>query len=118
SVPPVQAALAADLVIHGSVASATAGVEAALAGARVALLDEDGWTASPLNALGRGRVIFDRAETLWHTWSRHRESTAELQGFADWSGMLDALDPFRDGRAAERMGTYLHWLIEGFEAGH
>ena len=31
--------------------------------------------------------------------------------------MLDELDPFRDGRAAERMGTYLQWLIEGFRDG-
>ena len=31
--------------------------------------------------------------------------------------MLDELDPFRDGRAAERMGTYLQWLLEGFAAG-
>ena len=31
--------------------------------------------------------------------------------------MLDELDPFRDGRAAERMGTYLQWLLEGFRAG-
>ena len=31
--------------------------------------------------------------------------------------MLDHLDPFRDGRAAERMGTYIQWLIEGFKAG-
>ena len=30
--------------------------------------------------------------------------------------MLAELDPFRDGRAAERMGTYLKWLIEGFAA--
>jgi len=32
--------------------------------------------------------------------------------------MLDELDPFRDGQAAKRMGTYIKWLIEGFQAGH
>jgi hypothetical protein len=31
--------------------------------------------------------------------------------------MLDELDPFRDGGAAERMGMYLKWLLEGFRAG-
>jgi hypothetical protein len=31
--------------------------------------------------------------------------------------MLDELDPFRDGRAAERMGTYIQWLIDGFKVG-
>ena len=31
--------------------------------------------------------------------------------------MLDEIDPFRDGRAAERMGTYLKWLIDDFKDG-
>ena len=35
----------------------------------------------------------------------------------DWSSMLEDLDPFRDGRASERMGTYLHWLLESFKDG-
>lgn len=117
AVPPVQAALSADLVIHSSVAAATAGVEATLAGARVVLLDDDGWTISPLNALGRGRVIFEKAEALWHTWSSFREAPEAVPGFADWSPVLDRLDPFRDGRAAERMGNFLHWLIDGLGRG-
>ena len=36
--------------------------------------------------------------------------------FGDWSDILGEIDPFRDGRAAERMGTYLKWIQEGFEA--
>ena len=31
--------------------------------------------------------------------------------------MLDELDPFRDGRAAERMADYINWLLEGLNAG-
>ena len=31
--------------------------------------------------------------------------------------MLDELDQFRDGRAAERMGDYLKWLIDGYKSG-
>jgi len=117
STTPAQAAFSADLAIHSSVAAATAGMEAALAGAPVVLIDDDGWSISPLQRLGRGRVIFEDWEALWHTWSRHREAPASTGGFADWTPMLDDLDPFRDGRAAERMGAYLHWLIEGYEAG-
>ena len=30
---------------------------------------------------------------------------------------LDDLDPFRDGKAAYRIGTYLHWLIQGYNQG-
>lgn len=30
---------------------------------------------------------------------------------------MDELDPFRDGRAAQRIGAYLQWLLGGFDAG-
>ena len=71
--PPVEAALAADIAIHGFLASATAGMEAALAGVPTLLLDLDGWPLSPLYALGIGTVVFTDWETLWegckHHWS-------------------------------------------------
>jgi hypothetical protein len=30
---------------------------------------------------------------------------------------LNELDPFRDGRAADRMGMFLSWLLQGLKAG-
>jgi hypothetical protein len=116
SIIPAQAALAADVAIHCSVASATAALEAALAGVRTVLMDADGWTMSPLYRLGKGRVVFDDWDALWSAWKDHRASAAG-SGFGDWSPLLEELDPFRDGRGAERMGTYLHWLVEGFAEG-
>jgi len=117
SAPPAQAALSADLAIHGSVASGTAAVEAALAGVPTVLLDDDGWKTSPLYRLGVGRVVFEEWEALWHTWQESRTAPGAVPGFADWTPLLDEIDPFRDGRAAERMGTFLKWMIEGFSAG-
>lgn len=117
AVIPAQAALSADLAVHGSLSSGTAGCEAALAGVPTALLDDDGWKTSPLCRLGEGRVVFRDWEALWHTWQESRAHPGAVPGFADWSPILEELDPFRDGRAAERMGTYLKWLIEGFAAG-
>lgn len=117
SIPPAQAAQAADLAIHGSVASATAAVEAGLAGVRTVLIDDDGWTMSPLYRLEKGRVVFDDWDALWSAWKDHRARAGGVPGFGDWSPLLDELDPFRDGRAAERMGTYLKWLVEGYADG-
>lgn len=31
--------------------------------------------------------------------------------------MLDSLDPFQDGRAAERIGVYVGWLANGLSEG-
>ena len=115
--PPVEAALAADVAIHGHLVAATAGMEAALAGIPTLLLDREGWPSSPLYKLGIGRVVFHDWPSLWEACLEHWAHPNGSSGFGDWSSMLDEIDPFRDGRGAERMGTYIHWLLEGFQAG-
>lgn len=115
--PPAAAALAADLAVHGHLYAASAGIDAALAGVPTLLLDREGWPASPFYKLGMGRVVFTQWEDLWEAWERHRSARGPVTGLGDWSSMLGQLDPFRDGRAAERMGTYIHWLLEDFGAG-
>lgn len=117
SYPPALAGLAADLAIHGHLCAGSAGMEAALAGVPTLLLDREGWNVSPLYRLGPGQVVFTEWQSLWEACNQHWNSSDGISGFGDWSAMLDELDPFRDGRAAERMGTYLQWLIEGFGAG-
>lgn len=117
SYPPAAAALAADVMIHGHLNAATAGLDAALAGVPTLLLDRIGWPVSPLYRLGVGRVIFTEWEQCWRACLEHWRQPQGMPGFGDWTSLLPELDPFRDGRAAERMGTYLQWLLEGFRAG-
>mgnify|MGYP001156897749 CR=1 FL=1 len=117
SYPPVAAGLAADVAIHGHLSGGTAGVELALAGIPTLLLDREGWPTSPLYQLGKGQVVFTDWEQLWEACTQHWATPGGIPGFGDWSSILDELDSFRDGRAAERMGTYVHWLIEGFRSG-
>ena len=61
---------------------------------------------------------------IFKDWPSAIEATLEhfntpegIDGFGDWSSIIDDLDPFRDGKAAYRMGTYLNWLIQGYEQG-
>lgn len=117
SYPPAAAALAADIAVHDGISSATAGMEAALCGIPTLLMDQDGWSVSDLYALGKGKVVFNDWESLWEAYDSHRSSREGIIGFGDWSPMLNEIDPFRDGRAAERIGTYLKWLLDGFKAG-
>lgn len=115
--PPAAAALAADLAVHGHLTAGTAALEAALAGTPTALFDPDGLPSSPLYRLGVGRCVFLEWPSLWDAATEHWRRPGGVPGFADWSPMLPELDPFRDGRAAERMGGYLAWLREGLAAG-
>jgi hypothetical protein len=115
--PPAVAALAADIAVHGHLCAATAGMEAALAGVPTLLMDREGWPISPLYELGVGRVVFKSCEDLWQTYLTHSRSGMKVPGFGDWSTLLDRLDPFRDGQAAQRMGQYLQWVLDGLKEG-
>ncbi|MBI3021818.1 MAG: hypothetical protein HYY59_07465 [Candidatus Omnitrophica bacterium] len=116
SIPPAAAALASDILVHGHLTAGTAAAEATLAGVPTLLLDREGWSISPLHQLG-GQVVFTDLDRLWKACLEHWKHPGGVPGFGDWSPMLDDLDPFRDGRAAQRMGTYLNWLLDGFKAG-
>lgn len=118
SYPPAAAAKAADVAIHGHLHAATAGIEAALAGIPTVLLDREGWPSCSLYGHGtEGKIIFRSWESLWPNLSQHLKHPGSVPGFADWSGLLDKFDPFRDGRAAERIGNYLSWVMDGLRAG-
>ena len=67
--------------------------------------------------LGKEKVIFQSYNILWDTLLEHWKLQQGIPGLGDWSQLLDELDPFRDGKAAERMGNYLNWMIQGFEEG-
>lgn len=117
SYPPAAAALSSDIAIHGHMAAVTAGMESALAGVPTLLLDHEGWPVSSLYRLGKGRVVFSDWPSLWSACQEHWKIPGGIPGFGDWSSMITEFDPFRDGRAAERMGMYLRWVQEGLNSG-
>lgn len=117
SYPPAIAALASDVAIHGHLMGATAGFEAALTGTPTLLMDQEGWGASPLYQLGVGKVVFNDWPSLWEACNEHWKTEGRIPGFGDWSLLLDVFDPFRDGKAANRMGTFLEWMVAGFKEG-
>jgi hypothetical protein len=117
SVPPVAAALSADLVIHGHLCASTAGLEAALAGVPTLLLDREGWPRSVMYQLGVGRVVFTNWDDLWNAVHDHWRVPGGIPKFGNWEPLIAAFDPFRDGRAAERMATFLNWVIRGYRDG-
>ena len=94
----------------------TAGVEAALTGTPTLMLDRSRDSKSQFYKLGEGKVVFNDLQTLWKRLQEHWLHEP-INGFGDWSPIMDDIDPFRDGKAAERLPTFLHWLDEGFSNG-
>ena len=117
NVPAILAALSSDLCVHGHLCSGSAGIECASAGFPVLLMDMEGQPDSKLYQLEKDKVIFHNYSDMIEAIIENFQSSEGIPGFGDWSPIIDELDPFRDGKGAYRMGTYLHWLIQGFEQG-
>lgn len=117
SAPPILAGLSADVCIHGHLSAGTAALECALEGLPTLLIDREGMPASKLHELPRDKVVFDDWSSAIEAVMCYFDDPEEIPGFGDWSSILDELDPFRDGRAAYRIGAFLQWLMDGFEQG-
>ena len=117
SAPPILAGLVADVCIHGHLDSGTAALECALEGLPTLLIDREGTPYSKLNQLPKGKVVFNDWPSAIEALMKHFNSSNGLHGFGDWSAIIDELDPFRDGMAAKRIGTYLEWIVEGYDKG-
>lgn len=115
--PPAEAAMAADVAIDCKTYTGSAALDAALSGTPTLIMDREGWSATPLYKLAQGQVIFADWDSAWTACKDHWSSPTGTPGFGDWSPILNEIDPFRDGRAAERTGDYIQWLVEGFKAG-
>ncbi len=119
---PVEAAAGADFAVGVDINSAI--IVAALAGYRAIHLDYVRLHASLLSEwahfyrAGPDRLVFDDPEKLW----------AKLNCFFDKPGsesnlgmvddlLLRDIDPFRDGRAGQRIGEYVRWYLEGLDQG-
>jgi len=115
--PPLLAGLASDVCIHGHLSAGTAALECALEGTPTLLIDREGCHESKLYELPKDKVIFKNWEEAINVLMEHLQTPNGIPGFGDWSSIIDELDPFRDGKSAQRMGNYLNWMIQGFEKG-
>jgi hypothetical protein len=116
SVYPAEAALAADIAVS-KIMGATAALEARLAGTPTLLVDTEGFTDHPLYKLGRGAVVFEDWATLREAIEAKRADPAAEASVGEWGATLSDLDPFHDGRAAERMRDHLVAVCAALERG-
>jgi hypothetical protein len=114
SEPPALAAMASDISINSSLVGATAGVESVLTGTPTLMFDRFDWSRSIFYNLEEGKVVFNDYELMWDKIETHLFKKP-INGFGDWSPILDEIDPFRDGKANIRMTELLKWTLEGLE---
>lgn len=108
---PVEAGFASDLAI-GVIPDSTAGLECVLAGIPMVICDCTNRKEShPLYKAGRNKVIFDDIQYLIEAIDKNRKKPGSIPGFADWSFILNEVDPFRDGKANQRIANYIKTIL-------
>lgn len=116
---PGDAALLTDFAV--GITSLSAIASAALKGARVLYLDFEKLdqknleSYSTFHSLGPKRCVFYDFESLKDSILEYNTNPNSNPHLGDASPILDRLDPFRDGKASQRIGEYITWYLEGLE---
>lgn len=111
---PCVAACAADVAIN-ELYGGSAGLEAYLAGTRTLLVRHDA-RREVFERLPAGSVVFDSWEQLWEAVERLRANPADPL-IGNWKPIIEEFASLRDGRASERIQSYITWLYEAFASG-
>ena len=118
---PADAALFSDFSI--AIASYSTLVISALQGARVIYLEHEQTNKGPqgkyctLHNLGPNRCAFYDLESIKSALLQYFDDPQSNPNLGDASSVLDEFDPFRDGKAGERIGEYVSWYLEGLSKG-
>ena len=70
-----------------------------------------------LYAWGENKVIFPDFDVMISTLKAYKNNPSTNPHLGDWPTKKIELDPFRDNKGGERIGTYMRWLLENFDKG-
>ncbi|OGX04573.1 MAG: hypothetical protein A3G87_06000 [Omnitrophica bacterium RIFCSPLOWO2_12_FULL_50_11] len=114
-ISPADAALASDLAVGCPISSAV--IEAVLAGVPGVHVDVTRQPGHWFYEVDYEKFVFNDLDQAMETIRRWIRSPADEPKLGHHTQVLDGIDPFRDGKAAQRIGQYMAWLLEGFNQG-
>jgi len=103
---PALAAMASDIAIHQRLDAGSAGTEAALCGIPTLMYDSYGLTKSQFYHNGQNKIVFNDWNTMWKAITKDLNSNKNID-FGIWNNIIDKIDPFSDGKAADRLNSYI-----------
>lgn len=111
---PAAAASMSDLVV-GFGAFSTPVIEASLMGIKSIGFDPSHHCSYPLFKIGTNKIIFEDIEDMLKHIRNSASHFYQDTDFGNHSFILSEIDPFQDGKAAERIGRYMQNFLK--EAG-
>jgi len=118
---PADAASISNFAVSNTSISAL--VIAALHGSRVIFLDYEHVDQGPqkpyciFHSLGANRCVFYESELLRQAIVDNFNNPTNNPDLGDATPILDQIDPFRDGKASQRIGEFVEWYLEGIDGG-
>jgi hypothetical protein len=117
---PSDAAIVSDFSVGYLTYSAI--VTSALNGARVLYLEnneinEPQKSYCTLHSLGPNRCVFNDFDSMKRAVQEYISNPQSNPVLGDVTPVLDDLDPFRDGKAGERIGEYISWYLSEIDKG-
>jgi hypothetical protein len=116
TISPAEAALIADVCI-GKLKGVTAALEAQLIGTRSLLIDTEQFHFHPFYSWPTKDVIFSDWKSLRSAIEKYRTNPTAYPELGKWGSELNDLDPFQDGKASLRMGSYIGNVYDALKSG-
>jgi hypothetical protein len=103
---PAEIAFSVDVMI-GLAVGATASIEAALTGTPSLIIGADSNLSKNLEFLCKKNTLFDDMCSAIQAMEIIRSQGTEFRSIGNWSKLLPKMDPYRDGRASQRLRILL-----------
>lgn len=113
---PAEASRGADMAV--GMDFSTAVIESFLSGCRGVDYDTIHLKDHEFYKWGYGNIIFDDMPKLIDALKKYKKDPKSAPGVGDWTPFAGRLDPFRDGKSGERIGSYMGSLLDGLGKGY
>lgn len=117
NVPVTMAAHLSDVCLHTSLAASTAAIECASINKSTYIIDNDGYPNNRFFETNNNSIIFKNIDEFMYSFDENFNKNKIKLNLSLWSKIIDKIDNFKDGRAAERIGNYLNDLIYNINIG-
>jgi hypothetical protein len=115
-ISPAEVSLISNICI-GQIAGITATMEACLVGVPSLIMDKGNLNFHPFYSWTNDRIIFNDWNDLRAAVEQFREDPQKYPDFGNWASDINTLDPYQDGKASLRMGSYIGWVYDALKAG-
>ena len=108
-----------DMVVGTAAFIPSAIIECAIAETRAIMYDYPNLRhhEPDLYKWGENKVLFSDLDMMITALKAYKNDPSSQPKLGNWTNKLNDFDPFRDQKGSQRIGNYIRWIQEGYNAG-